>query len=144
MNAVRFHPDGSCFATGSMDNVVKIFDARTHNLIQHYSSHAGSVNSLDFHPSGSFLISTSNDHTLKVCDLREGQLMYTLHGHEGATTSACFSPGGEFFASAGADEQVMVWRTNFDRELGACAHLVAPSSSGVVLLQAALYAAQRR
>lgn len=81
------------------------------------------INSLDFHPSGSFLLSTSNDHTLKVCDLREGQLMYTLHGHEGATSSACFSPGGEFFASAGADEQVMVWRTNFDREMGARAPL---------------------
>ena len=26
-----------------------------------------------------------------------------------------FSPAGDFFASAGADEQVLVWRSNFDR-----------------------------
>lgn len=25
-----------------------------------------------------------------------------------------FSPTGEFFASVGADEQVLVWKTNFD------------------------------
>lgn len=52
---------------------------------------------------------------LQVWDLREGQLFYTLHGHEGATHGVCFSPAGDFFASGGADEQVLVWRTNFDR-----------------------------
>ena len=50
-------------------------------------------------------------------DLREGQLFYTLHGHEGATYGVAFSPAGDFFASAGADEQVLVWRTNFDRSM---------------------------
>lgn len=52
---------------------------------------------------------------LQVWDLREGQLFYTLHGHEGATYGVDFSPAGDFFASAGADEQVLVWRSNFDR-----------------------------
>lgn len=51
----------------------------------------------------------------QVWDLREGQLFYTLHGHEGATYGVNFSPAGDFFASGGADEQVLVWRTNFDR-----------------------------
>ena len=51
---------------------------------------------------------------LQVWDLQEGQLFYTLHGHEGPTLGVAFSPGGDHFASAGADEQVMVWRTNFD------------------------------
>lgn len=50
-------------------------------------------------------------------DLREGQLFYTLRGHEGASLGVAFSPAGDYFASAGADEQVMVWRTNFDRQL---------------------------
>ena len=52
---------------------------------------------------------------MQVWDLREGQLFYTLHGHEGATYGVDFSPAGDFFASGGADEQVLVWRTNFDR-----------------------------
>lgn len=47
-------------------------------------------------------------------DLREGHLFYTLHGHEGATLAAAFSPAGDYFSSAGADELVMVWKSNFD------------------------------
>ena len=31
-----------------------------------------------------------------------------------------FSPAGDFFASGGADEQVLVWRTNFDRVMADC------------------------
>lgn len=53
----------------------------------------------------------------QVWDLREGQLFYTLHGHEGAALGTAFSPAGNYFASSGADEQVMVWKTNFDRYL---------------------------
>ena len=41
--------------------------------------------------------------------------MYTLHGHQGAALSVSFSKSGEYFASAGTDEQVMVWKTNFDQ-----------------------------
>lgn len=58
-----------------------------------------------------------NARSAQVWDLREGQLMYTLHAHEGCTNSVGFSPAGDYFASAGVDEQVMVWRTNFDRNL---------------------------
>lgn len=57
---------------------------------------------------------------MQVWDLREGQLFYTLHGHEGATYGVDFSPAGDFFASCGADEQVLVWRTNFDRVMADC------------------------
>lgn len=54
---------------------------------------------------------------IQVWDMREGQLFYTLRGHEGASLGVAFSPAGDYFASAGADEQVMVWKTNFDRQL---------------------------
>ena len=29
--------------------------------------------------------------------------------------SVSYSKGGDYFASAGTDEQVMVWKTNFDQ-----------------------------
>ena len=72
---------------------------------------------------GTVLESTNFDKGalfLQVWDLREGQLFYTLHGHEGATFGVDFSPAGDFFASGGADEQVLVWRTNFDRVMADC------------------------
>eukprot|EP00300_Choanocystis_sp_HF-7_P039280 c5752_g1_i2.p1 GENE.c5752_g1_i2~~c5752_g1_i2.p1 ORF type:complete len:271 (+),score=46.20 c5752_g1_i2:26-814(+) len=87
-------------------------------MIQHYSAHSEGVNSIAFHPTGNYLLSSSDDSTLKVWALREGHLMYTLHGHDGPTTAAAFSPTGEFFATGGVDHQVLVWRTNFDAEIG--------------------------
>ena len=69
---------------------------------------------MSFHPSGNYLLSASSDNSLKIFDLIEGRPFYTLHGHKAPVLDAAFSPSGEFFASGGADEQVLVWKTNFD------------------------------
>ena len=50
----------------TMSNHVQIWDIRVNKLLQHYSAHNGSVNSLAFHPSGSYLLTAANDNTLKV------------------------------------------------------------------------------
>lgn len=49
---------------------------------------------------------------MKIWDLREGRLLFTLQGHTGAVNSARFSSDGHFFASGGADQMVMVWKSN--------------------------------
>ncbi|XP_056157887.1 POC1 centriolar protein homolog A-like [Lampris incognitus] len=129
---VDFHPSGTCVAATSTDNTVKIWDIRSHKLLQHYQVHSGVVNGLSFHPSGNFLITASNDSTLKILDVVEGKLIYTLHGHQGPVTCVSFSRSGEHFASGGSDEQVMVWKSNFD--FGECGDAVRQqrhTSSGV-------------
>ena len=112
INAVRFHPDGTCIASASADKTIKVWDIRSQRLIQHYDAHADGVTSLSFHPNGRFIISTSNDSTLKVWDLSQGRVLYTLYGHEGPSNAVHFSPCGDYFTSAGADSIVMVWKSN--------------------------------
>jgi centriolar protein POC1 len=58
------------------------------------------------------MLSASKDSTMKIWDLREGRLLFTLQGHTGAVNSARFSSDGHFFASGGADQMVMVWKSN--------------------------------
>ena len=133
VNSLAFHPSSTFIAAGCTDASVKIWDIRTNKLIQHYTSsffyiflclslfiyshpgHTQAVNSVAFHPCGNYLLTSSNDSTLKIFDLLEGKIFYTLHGHQGPSLSVAFSKGGEYFASAGTDEQVMVWKTNFDQ-----------------------------
>uniref|UniRef100_A0A3P9JEX4 POC1 centriolar protein homolog A n=1 Tax=Oryzias latipes TaxID=8090 RepID=A0A3P9JEX4_ORYLA len=113
-NHVDFHPSGTCIAAASTDSSVKLWDIRTNKMLQHYQVHSGAVNSLSFHPAGNFLITTSSDSTVKILDLLEGKLLYTLHGHQSSVTCVAFSRTGDYFSSGGADEQVMVWKSNFD------------------------------
>lgn len=61
----------------------------------------------------------------------EGRPIYTLKGHANGTsvTSVTFSSNGEFFASGGTDHQLLMWKTNFDKDDIArkiSRHLVSP------------------
>lgn len=58
------------------------------------------------------MMSSSKDGTLKIWDLREGRQLFTMQGHTGPVNCARFSTDGHFFASAGADQMVMIWKSN--------------------------------
>ncbi|KAG8317781.1 POC1 centriolar protein A [Homalodisca vitripennis] len=61
--------------------------------------------------------SMPHDNAVLVFDLIEGRVIYTLEGHEGPVTSVVFSSDGHLFASGGADRMVLVWKSNFDKEV---------------------------
>ncbi|RYH13565.1 hypothetical protein EON65_35365 [archaeon] len=50
VNSVAFHPEGSCVASGSSDCSIKMWDARSHLLVQHYAAHDQPVTSISMHP----------------------------------------------------------------------------------------------
>ena len=111
-----FSPDGCSVAACSADNSIKMWDVRSHTLLQHYPAHNDAVTSISIHPSGHYMLSSSKDATLKLWDLREGRLMYSLQGHSGAVNTAAFSNDGHFFATGGADQLVMVWKSNLEAD----------------------------
>jgi centriolar protein POC1 len=70
VNSVKFHPDGTCVASGSNDTSIKIWDIRSNRLIQHYDAADQGVTSVAFHPNGRYLLSSARDATVKIWDLR--------------------------------------------------------------------------
>lgn len=50
VNTVAFHPESQCLASGSADRTVKMWDVRSHLLIQHYPAHDDEVTSISMHP----------------------------------------------------------------------------------------------
>mmetsp|Transcript_4115 Transcript_4115/g.6957 ORF Transcript_4115/g.6957 Transcript_4115/m.6957 type:complete len:184 (-) Transcript_4115:781-1332(-) len=115
VNDVKFPPDSTCLASCGTDKKIKIFDCRSHRLLQHYDAHDDVVNSISFNQAGTHLISTSNDGTIKIWDLKKGCIMYTLYGHEGHTSASNFSPAGDYFLTGGLDSVIMCWKSNMNQ-----------------------------
>lgn len=55
-NHVDFHPSGTCIAAAGTDNSVKVWDIRSHKMIQHYKGKFKS----DF----SYILKKQNKHSI--------------------------------------------------------------------------------
>lgn len=49
--------------------------------------------------------------------MKQGRLGWTVFGHEGNVKTIEFNEKGDYFATGGDDKLVMIWMSNFDREL---------------------------
>lgn len=61
-------PNGKYFATGSMDNQIKIWNKVTGKEIKTIGYHLNTITSLSYSPNGRYLISASEDKQLQVWD----------------------------------------------------------------------------
>ncbi len=50
VNSVCFHKENSCVISGSSDRTIKMWDVRSHLLIQHYAAHEAPVTGISLHP----------------------------------------------------------------------------------------------
>ena len=63
------------------------------------------------------MASVSSDNKIKIWELKQGRLGWTVFGHEGDVRTIEFNEKGDYFATGGDDKLVMIWMSNFDREL---------------------------
>ncbi len=81
VSSAAFHPKQSLLATGSDDNVVRLWDYKTGSIIQSWSEHTAWIQSVAFSPDGELLASSSHDGTIKLWDVTQQQAIVTLvHG----------------------------------------------------------------
>jgi WD40 repeat protein len=130
---VAFSPTGECFASSSLDGIVKIWDARTGQLVHTLKAHNDRVFGLVFSPDGKRLASVGaeNDRQIHIWDVRTGQRLLTWEGHEGRIASVAFSPNGQLLATAGAipiESEVKIW----DAVTGELLHPPLPGGPFVV------------
>ncbi|MEU7065632.1 helix-turn-helix domain-containing protein [Streptomyces sp. NPDC046161] len=101
VNAVAYSPDGQWLATGSADNQVRLYDARTRVLAGVFP-HPGPVTSLSFHPGGRQLVTGAADGTVRLWQLPPRP----LRGFQGTVNAIGYSPDGKLLAVAGRDVQL--------------------------------------
>jgi WD40 repeat protein len=78
-------PDGKRFASASLDDTLKIWDAQSGQEIRALKGHIDLVCSVAWSPDGKRLVSGCADGTLKVWDLEAWQAKANPRGQIGAT-----------------------------------------------------------
>ncbi len=112
VNSVAFDPQGETLASGSDDETVKLWEARSRKLLRTLEGHRGTIFSVAFDPQGGTLASGSGDSTVKLWEARSGKLLRTFNtfkGHQDWVRSVAFGPQGRTLASGSDDKTVKLW-----------------------------------
>ncbi|EMD36503.1 hypothetical protein CERSUDRAFT_95801 [Gelatoporia subvermispora B] len=109
--SVAFSPDGTRVVSGSWDEAVRIWDARTGDLLMDpLEGHRNTVTSVAFSPDGAVVVSGSLDGTIRVWNTRTGELMMDpLVGHSKGVRCVAFSPDGAQIISGSNDRTLRLW-----------------------------------
>lgn len=94
-----FHPDGLILATGTADNVVRIWDMAALNNVATFEGHEGAVNSVCFSENGYYMASGSDDHWVRLWDLRKLKCIKE-HNMGAPVNSVRFDKSGKYLACA--------------------------------------------
>ena len=113
--SVAFSLDGTIIASGGADNVIRLWDAETHDALGELSGHTDWVRSVAF-LDNTRLISGSADGTVRLWDTQSGASS-VLGRHQDAVWGVAASPDERWLVSGGADQRVMLWDTTGDQGL---------------------------
>ncbi|MBE2183497.1 MAG: protein kinase [Anaerolineae bacterium] len=96
-NFIDFSPDGSLIATGSFDQIARIWDVETGEQLHVLTGHTGVISSAVFSPDGQRLVTSGTDNTIRVWDTETGEALHVFESTPSAYT--VFSPDGSLIAS---------------------------------------------
>ncbi|KAL5531595.1 hypothetical protein ACEPAG_4472 [Sanghuangporus baumii] len=125
---------GKWLATGSADEIIKVWDLRRRKEIGDLVHHEGSITYLGF-PTRTHLVSASEDGTICIFRSRDWILLRSMKGHKGRVNCVAVHPSGKVGLSVGRDRTLRMWdlmrgKGSASTKLGKEGEIVRWSSDG--------------
>ncbi|KAJ2160364.1 60s ribosome biogenesis protein mak11 [Coemansia sp. RSA 552] len=99
---------GRYLASGSTDEVIKLYDLRRRVELGSLHEHKGSITALQFH-GHAHLLSASEDGAICIFRTKDWEPLKVLRGHKGAINSIAIHPTGKLALSVGRDRTIIIW-----------------------------------
>ena len=110
-----FTPDGSRLVSGDHDNVVRVRDVATGEVLLEMAGHASPIRQVRVSTDGRYALTAGYDGGARYWDLETGELVRFFPGHEGrAVTAIAISVDGQSVALGSADGAVIIAPTSID------------------------------
>ncbi len=114
---VVYSPDGRHVISTGDDRTVRIWDARTGQLLQTFTGHTDGVLGVTCSPDGRQIATAGADSLIKLWDAATGAEQHTLRNHGKAVTSLAYAHDGRRLVSGSEDGTVRLWDPTMGREL---------------------------
>jgi Prp8 binding protein len=119
ITVVALAEQGHEIYSGSIDNEIKVWDARKREVVYSMKGHGDTITSLQVSPDSQTLLSNSHDSTVRTWDIRpfapKDRAVKTYDGasagFEKNLIKASWSPDGSRICAGSGDRTVVVWDT---------------------------------
>ena len=107
---LAFSPDGAQLAVASEESVVRIWDARSGQLVIELAHPDSALREVEWSPDGA-QIATANRVEVRLWDARTYALLATCEGHRGLPRGLVFSPDGARLVGSSNNHGARIWDT---------------------------------
>ena len=110
ITSLSFHNSGTCIASGSFDQMVRIWDLRTASLLQRHAAHTAPITRVVFNPYDDDLLSVGKDRCARIWSLKKATISSVFRHHDSGVLGCCWLPSSRGFITCGEDRKIVAYK----------------------------------
>ncbi|OHT01468.1 hypothetical protein TRFO_31694 [Tritrichomonas foetus] len=110
ITSISFHHSGSCIASGSFDQMVRVWDLKTSSLLQRHAAHTAQITRVVFNPYDDDLLSVGKDGCARLWSMKTASIVACFRQHDSAVLGCCWLPSSRGFVTSGDDRRICAYK----------------------------------